>query len=526
MAVKVEQNENRTVDSYVSDFIRSYNSQYESSQHFFLSPQMLNTSLKNINMGGIELSDEDIKRMVLAPHEFEMELRKLSYYFYNTVSIYKQDVNFKKAILDFDWEPIPYRSDGKEIKLSECNSIDYKNDYKELTKFFNSFDVKSEFRKVAFNLILYDTYYTSIREYDGHIYLQELPASHCIIDAQSYLGYLFSFDLSYFTNAGVDINGYSPDIIKKYNKALKLREGTYNPNLPQRNGAWVYWQTMHPDNAWVFKFNTGFAGSVPPVLDMLRDYNKLDKFKDLEEAKKELEAYKVIFATVPRLTNGRSGNKVDDFAISAPELGKFIATVKSTLGKNVDFKAAPLDNFKAFDFSPSASEQNLLATEVSNMLKETGLSDSVLIGGNSVSALNMYKLVKSEQMKQLYDQFEKFCEYQINKRTKKYKFKIKFTGTIFDREERRKASNEDMERGIITPSIFSSRGIQLTDANNVMNLMHSLGFPDKFTPIKTASTMSSEEKETVGRTKKSEATLTESGEQTRDTAANDEKKEV
>lgn len=43
---------------------------------------------------------------------------------------------------------------------------------------------------------------------------------------------------------------------------------------------------MSPDDSWVFKYNDGFAGSVPPVLDMLLDYSKIDKFKDLEETKK------------------------------------------------------------------------------------------------------------------------------------------------------------------------------------------------------------------------------------------------
>lgn len=83
-----------------------------------------------------------------------------------------------------------------------------------MTNFFNCFDVKREFRKVLFNILLYDTYYTSVRTYDDHIYLQELPSKHCIIDSTSYLGYLFSFDLSYFTNSGVDINGYSPALRK------------------------------------------------------------------------------------------------------------------------------------------------------------------------------------------------------------------------------------------------------------------------------------------------------------------------
>lgn len=506
--------------SYYSEFLKAFNSQSISSQNFLLSPQLLNETLKSINMNGLDFSTEQIRKMVMAPHQFEQELRKLSYFYFNYISIYKRNIEYKTSVLDFDWEPVPYTLDGKPISHTDITSNAFKRDFAEMTKFFHSFNAKKEFRKVLFNMLLYDTYYTSVRSYNEHIYLQELPASHCMIDADSYLGYLFSFDLSYFMNSGVDINAYAKSIRRKYSEVLALRKSTYDPNLPQRNGSWVYWMPMLPDDAWVFKYNNAFAGSVPPLLDMLIDYSKIDKFKELEAAKKQLEAYKVIFATVPRLTNNKSANKVDDFAISSAELGKFVAAVKQTLGSGVDFKAAPLEDFKAFDFSPSAAEKNLLETEINNMLKESGTSDSILTGGSSVSSNNIYKLVTSEIVKSVYPQFESFCQYQVNKRTKKYKFKVKFVGTIFDREERRKSANEDMERGIITPSIFSSRGIQLTDAGNVSNMMYGLGFPDIFRPIKTASTMSSDEKGQAGRTQVSDNDLSESGERTRNIDAN------
>lgn len=507
--------------SYCTEFLKAYNSQAYSGQNFLLSPQLLNTTLKSVNMDGYHFSTDEIRKMVMSPHNFEQELRKLSYYYYNYISIYRRNIEYKSNVLDFDWEPIPYTLDGKPITQSDVTSNAFKRDYAEMTKFFNSFNVKQEFKKALFNMLLYDTYFVSKRTYEDHIYLQELPSTHCMIDANSYLGYLFSFDLSYYMNSGVDINAYSPALRKKYSEVIKLKKSTYNPNLPQRNGSWVYWLPMNPDDAWVFKFNNNFAGSVPPLLDMLIDYSKIDKFKELEEAKKQLEAYKVIFATVPRLTNNKSANKVDDFAISSTELGKFVAAVKQTLGSGVDFKAAPLEDFKAFDFSPSASEKDLLETEINNMLKESGTSDSILTGGSSVSSNNIYKLVTSEIIKSVYPQFERFCEYQINRNTKKYKFKIKFVGTIFDREDRRKAANEDMERGIITPAIFSSRGIQMTDATNISNMMYGLGYPDIFRPIKTASTMPSDEKSVGGRTKLSDNELSDAGEQTRNIGANE-----
>ena len=506
--------------SYCSDFLKAYNSQSYSGQNFLLSPQLLNTTLKNVNMDGYNFSTDQIRKMVMSPHNFEQELRKLSYYYYNSISIYKRSIEYKSSVLDFDWEPIPYTLDGKPITPSDITSRAFQHDYAEMTKFFNSFNAKQEFQKVLFNILLYDTYFVSTREYDGHKYLQELPSTHCMIDADSYLGYLFSFDLSYFMNSGVDINGYAPALRKKYSEVLKIKQSTYNPNLPQRNGSWVYWHPMTPDDGWVFKFNNNFAGSVPPLLDMMIDYSKIDKFKELEEAKKQLEAYKVIFATVPRLTNNKSANKVDDFAISSTELGKFVAAVKQTLGSGVDFKAAPLEDFKAFDFSPSGNEKNLLESEITNMLRESGTSDAIITGGSSVSSNNIYKLVTSEIVKSVYPQFSNYCEYQINKNTKRYKFKIKFVGTIFDREDRRKAANEDMERGIITPAIFSSRGIQMTDANNISNMLYGLGYPDLFRPIKTASTMSSDEKSASGRPVTDDNHLSDNGEQSRNTGTN------
>lgn len=509
--------------SYFADYIKSYNISTYNTGNFLFSPQLLNQSLKNINMGGQKFTEDDLRRMVMSPHLFEQQLRKLSFHLYNTIPIYKRNVDFHSSVLDFDWEVIPYKKDGKPITSEEYSSNAYKRDYAILSKFFNNFNVRQEFQKVYFNMWLYDAYYTAKRTYGDHIYLQEMPSTHSIIDAESYLGYLYSFDLSYFRYSGVDINAYAPVFRKKYNDVINKADNTsYNPNLPNRNGAWVHWMPVDPKDGWVFKYNNKFAGVVPPFLDMLIDYSKIDKFKELEDKVKELESYKVIFATVPRLTNNKSGNKVDDFALSAQELGKFVASVKEALG-GVDFKAAPLENFKAFDFTPNASDKDLLDTEINNMLKQSGLSEAILTGGTGVSSINLYKLIVSEVAKQAYEQFERFCEYQVNSETKKFKFKIKFTGTIFDREERFDNANADMERGIITPSIFSSRHIQPTDFQNAFGFMQSLGMPDVLTPIKTASTMSSDEKSKGGRTKSNDSDLTDTGEQTRELGANIDK---
>ena len=160
--------------SYCSEFLKAYNTQAYSGQNYLLSPQLLNATLKNVNMDGYNFSTSQIRKMVMSPHNFEQELRKLSYYYYNAISIYKRNIEYKSSVLDFDWEPTPYTLDGKPISQSDITSNAFKRDYAEMTKFFNSFNVKQEFQKVLFNILLHDTYFVSTREYDGHKYLQEL----------------------------------------------------------------------------------------------------------------------------------------------------------------------------------------------------------------------------------------------------------------------------------------------------------------------------------------------------------------
>ena len=497
-------------NSYFGDYNTAF-----TNQLYFLSPQIMNAYMKDKNMTSAGYSLELIRKMVAQPQYYELELRRLSFRMYNAVQMYKNLIEYWSTILEFASEPIPYKKDGGEITVSDMHSKQYERDWKAVSRFFNAFDVKKEFGKVLWNICMYDTYFTSIRETDGHIWLQELPADHSIIDAISYFGYMFSFDFSYFWNAGVDINGYSDKMKELFRQACQMRNNDsnyYNPNYPDRNGKWCCWLPLMPDEAWVFKFHQEFAGAVPPLLAMLIDMGALDKVKDIEGIKEQLEAYKVIVATVPRLTNNKGGNRVDNFSISAKEVGKFVANVKQTLPDGVDFKAAPLEDFKMFDFTPNTADTNNVTEALNNIMVQSELSPALSLTTHvNMASAGIFKATQSAKFKKLYKQFEDFINYQLDKRTKTYKFKIKLVGTIFDKEERIKQSNEDMQKGLITPQIFSARDIQLTDSMNTMNMMYAMGIPNKFRPVQLSSTMSGD----AGRPQKDDGELSDSGANTR-----------
>lgn len=510
---------------------KSYNeylASYANSFRIVMPPQILNEALKNVNMEIAGVPYERLKEMVMRPKYFEHGLRDVSFNLYTKVQLYRNMIELWSSILTFDCEPIPYTRDGKPITMDDMNSLSYKKDMAIVKKFFDGFNLKREFSKVLWNMCMYDTYYTSIRteESEGSrkMWLQELPADYSIIDAQAYMGYLYSFDVSYFISPGSNIDAYAPKFKKVFRQALELSKNNanYQPNYPNRHGRWVYWTPLLPDEAWVFKYHDQFAGSIPPLLGMMIDCAKMEKYKALEDAKAELEVYKVIVATVPRLTNNRGGNRTDNFAISAEQVREFVDMVKNSLKNGVDFKAAPLEDFKMFDFSPNASDEDLLATAITNVNNMGNLTSAMSLNGTiNIASANLFKSIHGARMSKLYRQFEDFCAYQINKSTSRYKFKFNFLGTIWDKEDRIKQSNEDMHNGLILPSIFSSRGIPITDAATSMHMMYSMGMPEILKPIQMSSTMPSQSSDnTGGRPQKAENDLTDAGANTRTTDAN------
>ena len=188
-----------------------------------------------------------------------------------------------------------------------------------------------------------------------------------------------------------------------------------------------------------------------------------------------------------------------------------------------------MKNVKAIDFLPSSSEKDLLETELKNIMYQSGISSALsMVDTVNVASAGIYKAFNAARMEKLYNQFETFLEYQVNKRTKNFKFKIKMVGTIFDKDERRKNADADMAMGIWTPAVFSSRGMQITDSQNVMGMMSAMGFPDCLTPAQTSYNTAGDKVNgnKGGRPPKDESELSEEAANTRDKGTNVKESDV
>lgn len=504
--------------NFALEFAKVLN-QYNS---YLFNPFMQNNALKDINMRPADQSRDNILKMIANPRDNEQALRRLSQFLYNTQMAYKRMTHYLADILTFDWYPIPINANEDDYKKPS-----FKKDYETACGWFDKFDVKKEFKKALLKMVEEDAYFTYMREDTDSLFLQEMPIDYCMIDSSWKYGYLYSFNLMYFQQTGVDISGFSKEFKTYYKNALDMKENkTYYSNIKpeMRNGQWCYWQQINPENGWVFKFHNHFAGLVPPFLGVFLDFADIPMIKELQKAKSEQEAYKIIFGTVPRNNNDKSGNSKDNFAIQADTLAQFVQLVKnSIMNKYVDFKAVPLDNLQMFSFDEKTNKEDSLSKALNNISSQTGIDHALLNTEKAnVATMNLSKLVDGEFISRIYSQFQDFCTYFVNKETKKFKFKICFEGTIYDRDERQERALTLAQNGIITPKLASAEGMSIKDLTSGMALMKMLGFPDNLKPVQTSSTLSN--KEQKGGRPKSKI-KTESGEVT-ETAGSNLEKEV
>lgn len=507
--------------NYFLEFAKTLNTL--NGMSYMLNPYMSNQYLKRLNMNPQFQDRDTVEKMVYNPKENELGLRRLSEHLYNTQLPYKRLIHYFADMLTFDWYPIPINATEEDMK-----SPAYKKDWERMWQWFDKFNVKKEFKKILLGMMLEDAKFTYIRQNETSVTLQEMPSDYCIVDAfdSTGLGYLYSFNLLYFQQIGVDIRGFAPEFRRYYKNAMDMLSNNnkkYYPNIraEMRNGRWMYWQEISPDNGWVFKFHNQFAGLVPPMLGIFLDASDIDEFKALQKTKTSLDAYKIIFGTIPRHKDGsnKSGNAKDDMALSPDMAANYMKLIKNALPEGVDFKASPLEDLKSFEFNNSASKTNIVGDAMKNFYKGAG-TDQALFNSERPNASTMKASTRIDAsfVEEVYNQFETFCTYQLSKATKKFKFKIKFEGTIFDEDERKEQALTDWQNGIITPQLPASRGMTIREFENSLNMMNALGIADKLKPIQTSSTLSNKDNK-GGRPKQKEVDT--QGEVTRDAGSNE-----
>ena len=495
------------------------------------TPYTQNEIMKRINIATNSAPDgKKIDDALSNPIDNEGNVVNYGQSYYFSSLMYKRNQEYLANLPAFDLEISCINAKPDDYKTNK-----YKKDYEEIKKFINSFNYREQFKNIAWNIVMNETYYAMFRELGNKSVIQEFPAQYSMITGKWEYGLLYDIDMNWFLQGEVDINCYPDWVIKKYKEMFDgKKERPYIPSnkINKRTGTFGLWTQTDPDDGcWVFKFNMNHNLQVPFFSGMLPEMAVIPTLRNLQVNQSMAAARKLLVSSIPYLNEKKAASVANQLAIDADTLGKFIGLATQGLEAAIKVLALPTEDIKGVEFKNTDSD----TYETFMTLTSSLLSGGKVIFSTSENqnAIETQFSIDIDRMliKSIYPQFENFLEYYANKHTKKFKWAFRFVGTNdkFDREARQEEAFRYADKGVVLPNkIASSLGMNKIELERELEEMNSSDFIDKLRPMINIYTQGnvtagSTPNNGAGRPQVKDSDLSNSGSETRDKGSNIEK---
>lgn len=442
---------------------------------------------------------EQIRRYVNDPNKYEQQLREVSLYLYVASPHYMRLINYFYSMLTLDYVVIPYSLDKERLNYDR-----FIKSYKNVVDYIEAYNIKHTFSKVLFSLLLTGVYYGYERWVKDSFVLQNLPTEYCKITGIEDGIFTFSMDMRYFDKNKIDPNDFGDEINSLYDKYKSTKEP---------------WQQINAENGVCFTFFPNLPWQVPPFAGIYEDIMDIDDFKDLYKSKQKIDNFKLIQQKIPFKDKPTSER---DFLISLDSVKVFHNNIKKVLPDGVGLVSSPME-LKEINFEQKKDfiyESTVKAQE--NLFDAAGISKGLFNSDhNNAVSINRGINVDEAFVFPLLHQFERFFKYRLKRfNTNQYKFKLHFPPiTVFNWKEKYDQYLKAAQYGFPKSFVAAALGYSVSDLEG-LNFFENecLELVDKMIPVSSAHTSSNRER---GRPRKDDNELTPSGEQTRETAANE-----
>ncbi len=429
------------------------------------SPWQSNSLLQNLNNDAKEATSKAIRK-ALSDYRNNAETIHgyMDYMSFFSMLFAKTVKNYANA-LSFDLQYVCVNAEE-----SDYASKAYLDDKRRIDDFLLKFDYKGEFRKVVEQVLLHEVYYCWWRKTKWgnkgqmKFALQMLPQDYCMLTAMSDVCPLFDFDMSYFTQVGVDIDSFDPAFKQYYNRVFVNNQGinTYRPTNPfnDRKGTYAMWtQTSPSDGAFSFKMNLSNFNTTPYLAPLLKNAITDDEVQQLQLDKDMNEAYGILAGAIQLFDNAKSGTQKNQFSIDLKTLGALMGKVKQGLSNTIKAVAMPTAENKFYQFEDK--NPSMYTTQVSSTAGVGSNVSRVIYSSDRMSnaEIEAGQNETYQTMRPLYDQFSKFMNFFGNQITKKFKWQFVFSGSTYRGERQQRFDNfmKLADKGIVfDSSVYAS----------------------------------------------------------------------
>lgn len=433
---------------------------------------------------------EEVASYIENPSKNEKQLRDISIALYSKSHQYKRLIQYFSRMLTLDYVVEPYNIDPSKV-----NKSTFLLQYFRTVFFLESMNIKHEFAKILNVAFREDVFFGYEHYKDDSYFIQKLNPDYCMISSIEDGCYNFAYDFSYFSNDLNKLDTFPKEFKSKYNK--------------YKNDNTLKWQELDSKMTICIKVNEDLDYNIPPFSAVFEGLFDISDFKALRKDKQEIQNYKVLIQKLPIREDSEDNN---DFMIDFDNMMMFHNKAAEALPAQVALITTPMD-ITDINFEKDSVDSDNVQKSTSEYWLDTGVS---LFDGINGSAGLEASIKNDETIAfNVLRQIERWINRRLKLLTAKTMFKIRMLNTTennhMDVYEAAKSAAEDgmptkmMALGALGYSPMSVIGMTFLE-NEV------LGLVDKFVPLQTAHTLSSDD-EGGAPTKKG---LTTEGDKNRD----------
>lgn len=436
---------------------------------------------------------EQVIEWLINPEFHQDQLVDVSRYMYNISNHYKRLIKYFGGIPLFSYHLVPQ---------VEFNSLDeLKKKYNEAIRILKTMRLRHEFNKIAEVCFREDTFYGAVvkdKKYTS-FNVKRLPYKWCRISYTIDGCYGISFNFDYF-NSHINKLGQYPKVFKDY----------YEKSKSQRDK----WMQIPIEDAFAIKWDESIDYNLPPMVGVLPSLFDLEEYQKLKKVKEQIGNYKILELVsefengLPVIDDEVMRNYYDMICAAVPEnIGVVLTPAKlneHTFDK-VGQTVADVVEQATDDFFANAGVSKLLFG--SNKTGTTAIAASIQV--DSTYIYGMYR-----QMERLLDLYlrREFGNRQL--------FKVEVLDiTVFTAADKIAQLITQAQYGIsgAISQLLAINNISLMEVDHLATLENTVfDLHNKFIPLQSSHTQSSNISADVGVPTKDEDELTEEGAATRE----------
>jgi len=455
-------------------------------------------------------SKEEVINFLAKPQVNEKQIRAMSIFLYANSSQYRRLCNYFSRLATLNYTITPYN-----LNKDKYNANSFLLNYYKVVNLVEKFNLKNQLPKL-FNVCFYQDIYCGLYfETSDSFDIIQLNNDFCKVSSKEDGCLVFSLDFNYFNDRLYLLDTYGETIRNMYYAYAGYQEIVNGKKGKKIKGdASLRWQ--EPPNQICLKVNDDqLLYSLPPFSGIFPDILNLDEYKILKKTGEVLDKYKLIALKIPVGDDGT-------FKLDAEVCNQYYNQICDNVSEQIGVALTPME-IEAINFKNTTTADNNAVRQAEEELFTSAGSNINLFGGDSNSSASINLSIRNDESITflLMRQAENWINRYIKRLNLPYDFKIKFLDqSIYTENDVCKRYKEAATYGVAgSRSLYAaSIGLSPSDIMSMQVLEDNLGFADDWIPIQSSNTMSGDggrpSNESQGKT------LTESGEQTKETDQN------